>query len=691
MGMGGPHMHFHGGFSREGRRTAARPIRTYLRLLGYARPFLPLVILMVLLTSVSSFVGVLPTQVIGAATNQAYEVLGGEESGAQPQAAGAARQRGVAPVRTQVSIMPLVRKAAEWLESRWPSGHKLLTTFVVLGAFYLGLTLVTGSISIAEGFAAAKVGNGVVYEMRDDLYRHLQRLSMEYFENSPTGDVMSRVVNDVNALQAVVVMPVVQFIGDMAALAFILFFCFSWNWQLTLVALAAGPFITATTFLFGRIIRATIRELRDKVGQLNSLVQDHLSGIRIIRCFAREPYEIHRFRVANRENLRLNVKAGKIFASLGPVLSVWTAAGAAAVLIFGGSKLVRGEMDLGVFVAFLLYQPRLFGPITGLSRFYSFIQRALASSERVFEVLDTRPGIRETEGAVRLRQVKGRVEFRNVSFAYPNGTKALEDVSFVAEAGEMTALVGPSGAGKTTVINLVARFYDPTSGAVLIDGVDLRELKLRSLRRNLGMVLQDPFLFNDTIRANIAYGRLNASQADIEAAAMAANAHDFIISLPEKYESLVGERGVKLSGGEKQRISIARALLADPRILIMDEATSSVDSETEALIQAAMDKLVENRTTFVIAHRLSTVQRANQIIVLDQGKVVERGTHMELLERGGLYAHLYAVQFKLVESPGAEDLMRRLQGPRREREPTLPEWPDTGGIGGTGSDIPDTL
>jgi len=690
MGMGPPHMHFHGRFGRDERRKATRPMRTYLRLLGYARPFLPLVILMIVLAFVSSFIGVIPTQVIGAATTQAYEVLAGGES--ENQSPGVApRQRAVAPMRTQVSIMPLVNKATGWLEARSSGEEKLLASFIILGAIYLGLTLISGGVSVAQGFAAARVGNGLVYEMRDDLYRHLQRLSMGYFENSPTGDIMSRVVNDVNALQAVVVMPVVHFISDMAALAFILYFCFSWDWQVTLVALAAGPFITATTFLFGRMIRATIRELRDKVGQLNSLVQDHLSGIRIIRCFAREPYEIHRFRGANKENLRLNVKAGRIFAALGPALSVWTATGAAAVLIYGGAKLVRGEMDLSVFVAFLLYQPRLFGPITGLSRFYSFIQRALASSERVFEVLDREPRIQDAPTAVRLRDVKGSVEFRHVSFVYSNGTKALDGVSFLAQTGEMTAFVGPSGAGKTTVINLVGRFYDPTAGAVLIDGVDLRKLKLRSLRRNLGMVLQDPFLFNDTIRSNIAYGRLNATEEEIRAAAMAANAHDFIMSLPKKYDSLVGERGVKLSGGEKQRVSIARALLADPRILIMDEATSSVDSETEALIQAAMDKLVENRTTFVIAHRLSTVQRANQIIVLDQGKVVERGTHMELLERGGLYAHLYAVQFKLVESPGVEDLMKRLEGLRRAREPSLPEWPDDGGIGGPGTDLPDTL
>ncbi len=675
-------MHGRMGFGRHGRRTAARPFHTYLRLLRYAKPYLAIVILMMILTLVAAFVGVLPPQIIGAATAEAREALRSDDSSGEAEGVGRLREPNAPRARSQVSIMPLVRRAAAWLENRWsPAAGRSFVTFVVLGFLFLGLTLMRSGVSVAQGFAATRVGNGLVYEMRSDVYRHLQHLSLSYFESKPTGDIMSRVVNDVNALQAVVVGPVVQFVGDLAGLAWILILCFKWDWALTLVALAAGPFIMVTTFFFGRLIRATIRELREKVGELNSLVQDHLSGIRIVRCFAREPYEIHRFRGVNRENLRLNVKAGKIFASLGPALSVWTATGMTAVLIYGGMKLLRGEIDLGVFVVFLLYQPRLFGPITGLSRFYSFIQRALASSERVFEVLDTEPEIREAADAVRLRRVEGRVEFRNVSFVYPNGTKALEDVSFVAEPGQMTALVGPSGAGKTTIINLAGRFYDPAAGTVLLDGMDLRELQIRSLRRNLGVVLQDPFLFNDTVRANIAYGRLNASEGDIEAAAMAANAHDFIMALPQKYESLVGERGVRLSGGEKQRISIARALLADPRILIMDEATSSVDSETEALIQAAMDKLVQNRTTFVIAHRLSTVQRAHQIIVLDQRKVVERGTHKELLDRGGLYAHLYAVQFKLADTTEMEELMERLRGLDfvRGREPSLPEWPDISG------------
>jgi len=687
-------MRGHMGMGRHGKRAADRPFHTYLRLLRYAKPYLPVVILMMVLAFVAAFVGVLPMQVIGAATAEAREVLRGDDSGVQAEGAAAGERAKSARMPSQVSIMPLVRGAANWLGERWsPEGGKALVTFAVLGVFYLGLTLIRSAVSAAQGFAATRVGNGLVYDMRRDVYRHLQRLSLGYFESRPTGDIMSRVVNDVNALQAVVVMPVVQFVGDIAGLAWILVFCFGWDWRLTLVALAAGPFIMVTTFLFGRIIRATIRELREKVGQLNSLVQDHLSGIRIIRCFAREPYEIHRFRRANKENLRLNVKTGRIFATLGPALSVWTAAGAAAVLIYGGTKLARGELAFSVFVTFLLYQPRLFGPITGLSRFYSFIQRALASSERVFEVLDTEPEVREAADAVRLRRVEGRVEFRNVSFAYPNGTKALKDLSFVAEPGQMTALVGPSGAGKTTIINLVGRFYDPVAGSVLLDGMDVRKLKMRFLRRNLGVVLQDPFLFNDTVRANIAYGRLDASATAIEASATAANAHDFIMSLPEKYDTPVGERGVKLSGGEKQRISIARALLADPRILIMDEATSSVDSETEALIQAAMDKLVQNRTTFVIAHRLSTVQRAQQIIVLDQGRVVERGTHMELLERGGLYAHLYAVQFKLIEAPGVDELMRRLRDldSLRGREPSLPEWPDIGGPDSSGPSAPETL
>jgi subfamily B ATP-binding cassette protein MsbA len=432
----------------------------------------------------------------------------------------------------------------------------------------------------------------------------------------------------------------------MLRLFWILYLCIKWDWQLTVMSLLVTPIMVFATVSFGIFMRKRYKLLREKIGDLNAVTQDNISGIRIIKGFAREDYELEKFRKVNDENRKLQIKVGYINTAFHPLIGILMQAGSLIVLLFGGIKVLKQEMAPGMFIVFFPYVNMLYGPIMGVSRFFNYIIRALASVDRVFEILDTKPEVADKEDAVDLKSIRGEMEFKNVTFSYIEGTEILKDVSFKAFPGQMIAFVGPSGAGKTTVINMVSRFYDPISGDIFVDGYNLKDVKQRSLRSQMGIVLQDPFLFNDTVKSNIAYGKIGATDEEIISAAKAANAHDFILQLPKGYDSVVGERGVKLSGGQKQRVSIARAILADPRILILDEATSSVDTETEMLIQTAVQRLVKDRTTFVIAHRLSTVHSADMIVVLEDGKVVETGKHNELINKDGLYNRLYKIQFK---------------------------------------------
>ncbi|MBM3215023.1 ABC transporter ATP-binding protein [Candidatus Poribacteria bacterium] len=633
--------------------------QTYFRLLAYAKPYLPAVGLILGLSFVTSFIGILPPQVMGVAID---EITGFGESRIE-------RPARDAPSRPSLNlpIAPYIHRAARYVSAEWlvDANPAMATAFVLVAAF-LVLFAVARLVSVAQGFIMARVGQSLIYDMRSHVYAHVQRLPLKYFEDRPTGDVMSRVINDVNSLEQVIVGPVVGLITDVSRLLFVFYFCLSWDWKLTLMSLIAAPGLIVSTALIGRLLRKNFRLLREKMGELNAAIQDNITGIRIIQSFVREDYELERFNRKSHETYTINVRLARIFTAFRPWIDFLNQIGILVVLGFGSIKVMNGEMKPGMFVVFIQYLPMLFEPITGFTRFYNMVQQALASCERVFEVLDTEPAITSPPNASLLPRLSAEVEFRGVHFAYRPDVEVLGGIDLHAKPGEMVALVGPSGAGKSTLVNLIPRFYDPTRGGIFVDGHDLRTVDLTSLRKQIGVVLQDPFLFNVSIRENIRYGRLDASDDEVEAAARAANAHDFIVDAPEGYDTLIGERGIKLSGGQRQRLSIARAILADARILILDEATSSVDSETEHLIQEAIHRLVRNRTTFVIAHRLSTVQDADQILVLDGGRIVERGTHGSLLAADGLYARLHEVQFR-AGSPSPEPEPRG--APRRQVEP----------------------
>lgn len=624
---------------------------TYIRLLGYLKPYWHKSAIILILSAVTAYIAVLPTQILGIAVD---EIKIADKYMKKPQAnLSEEKPFNKTYFPEQKNPIPLSKPlvtASHYIHKHWFEDYNptivmlvfLAVSFILMHAFNSGITL-------AHGFITSELGQRLIFDMRNQLYDHIQRFPLQYFENTKTGDIMSRLMNDVNSLEQAVVGPVITFITDMFKFGWILYFCLKLDWQLTGIALVVCPFISLCTYNFGKRIRKVFRSLRDKTAELNSLIQDNISGIRVIAGFAKEAEEMERFREKNYENYSLYVRILKLVSALRPVVDLITETGAVVVICLGGYKVLQGQLSAGTFVIFFPYLQMMYSPITGITRFYNQVQRAIASTERIFEILDTPCELKDAPNAIDLPAVHGMVEFRHVSFMYNQGVEVLTDITISARPGQMIAFVGPSGSGKTTLTKLIPRFYDPTKGDILIDGYNIREIKLHSLRKQMAMVLQESFLFNDTVKVNIAYARPDAAEKEIVEAARAANAHDFIAELPKGYDSVIGERGVKLSGGQKQRIAIARAILANPRILILDEATSSVDTETEQLIQNAIYRLVKNRTTFVIAHRLSTILHADLIVVLEKGRIVETGLHHELLAQGGLYKRLFEMQFDTQE------------------------------------------
>lgn len=493
------------------------------------------------------------------------------------------------------------------------------------------------------------LGERVILDIRKQVYARLQALSISYFDSRQTGEIMSRITNDsevveefINHAADTVISDVIKLIAMCAVMLWI-------STNLALIALAPVPFLFVLAYRFSRRVRSNYRSVRERLAEINAKVQENISGIRVIKAFAREDHEFENFETNVEEYYNIRCKVIAMWTKFFPSVDMLVRTGNAAVWIVGALLILRGTEQIGTLVTFSIYLGMLYEPVRNLAQINDTIQRSLAAAERIFEIVDEQPQIEDAPDAVELPAMHGRLEFENVTFSYQDGEEVLRDICIKAEPGQIVALVGRSGAGKTSIVNLIPRFYDTISGRVLVDGVDVRQIKQASLRRQIAMVLQDTFLFNGTVRENIRYGKLEATDDEIVEAAKAANAHEFIEAMPQGYETEIGERGIKLSGGQKQRLAIARAILADPRILILDEATSSVDSESEYLIHRAMDRLMEGRTTFVIAHRLSTIKHADQIITLEHGRVSEVGDHKSLLEQDGTYSQMYAMQFRLNE------------------------------------------
>lgn len=515
----------------------------------------------------------------------------------------------------------------------------IIVVFIIRGIAFYG-----------QSYLMNYVGQRVIIDIRKAVFEKLQRLSLDFYDKNKTGTIMSYVTNDVNALQSAMVENVVEMVTESVILIASIVMMIYLDWRLFLVTFSTFPVVLLFIDQFGKRIRKSGSRIQEATADITSVLQETVSSARVIKSFVREEYEINRFDKENMNNFRANMKYAQLSATLTPTIEFVAAVGVTIILWYGGNSVINGTITAGSLVAFLTYAVNISNPIKRLSRVIGNIQRAMAAAQRVFDVLDLPETIKNLPEAKALPTVKGQVSFNNVSFSYNPGEQVLNNVSFNVKPGEMIAFVGPSGAGKSTVASLLPRFYDVTDGSITIDGHDIRHVTLDSLREQVGIVPQETVLFNGSVYDNILYGRLDATQEEVEAAAKAANAHNFIMELPKGYQTMLGDRGVNISGGQRQRISIARAILKNPQILILDEATSALDTESERVVQEALDRLMIGRTSFVIAHRLSTIKNADKIMVLEKGTLAEMGTHEELMAKDGLYAHLYKIQYRSKET-----------------------------------------
>jgi subfamily B ATP-binding cassette protein MsbA len=514
----------------------------------------------------------------------------------------------------------------------------IVLMFLARGIFYYG-----------QNYLMNYVGERVVIDIRGEVYRKLQTLSTSFYDKNKLGTIMSYVTNDVSALQSAMVNNTIEMITESCTLIGSVVAMIMLDWKLTIFTICTFPVVLFFMDIFGKKIRKAGHRIQEATADITSLLQESLSSVRVVKSFVREDYEIARFDKQNTINFNANMKNAQLMATLTPVIEFTAALGVAGIFWYGGRNVIRGDVTAGSLVAFLVYAINISNPVKRLTRAIGVVQKALAAAQRVFYVLDLDQSIYEKPDAIALPVVKGKVNFEHVDFSYNPDEPILHDVSFEAEPGQIVAFVGPSGAGKSTIANLIPRFYDVSGGAITIDGTNIMDVTLNSLREQVGIVPQETTLFNGSVYDNILYGRLDATKEEVEAAAKSANAHEFIMELPEGYETRLGDRGINISGGQRQRIAIARAILKDPRILILDEATSALDTESEKIVQEALDRLMVGRTAFVIAHRLSTIQDADKILVLDKGAIVESGTHQELMAKHGLYAKLHDIQFKTTE------------------------------------------
>jgi len=514
---------------------------------------------------------------------------------------------------------------------------------------FLGLVILQGLCSMGHSYLTAWISQRIVADFRQHLFAHLHTLSVSFFARRRTGELLSRLMNDVTVIQSVVTETPIDSAKQLVTFVGGITFLLTMNWRLCLLILVLLPLLVLVAKFFGRRLKSLSTSIQDQTAALSTLIEEVISGIRIVKSFVQTHREKTRFAAQVEQTLALTMRKAGIMAVFIPVISLLTFSAAAAVLWYGGRQVIDGSVSPGDLFAFVLFAGILVGPFSSAARVFAQVKEAQGATQRVFEILDTRAEVSDSPAATSLSTVSGHILAEHVSFAYDPRQPVLTDVSFEAKPGELVAIVGPTGAGKTTVMNVLHRFYDPTEGHITIDGQDLRQVTMDSWYRQIALVPQETILFGGTILDNIRYGDREATEEEVLAASRAAHAHDFIMSFPDQYQTIVGEKGINMSGGQRQRIAIARAIVKNPRILLLDEATSALDSESERLVQEALEQLMKGRTTFVIAHRLTTIQRADRILVLNKGRLVETGTHAELIDRKGLYQYLYTL--RLTELP----------------------------------------
>lgn len=559
-------------------------------------------------------------------------------------------------VRLGIALLSLIIAVGLGLASPRVVGMLIDAAFVrhdsnrlnILALLLVGLFAVQAGFSFLRTYLLSYTGERIVADVRTELYNHLTSLTVSFFANRRVGELTSRLTSDVTVVQTVTTGSITELLRSSLLLVGGVTIILITNTRLSLLMLAIVPVVIVAAHLYGRYVRRLSTKVQDRLAEANSVLEETLSAIRIVQSFVREDYERSRYRDRIQDSLQLAVKRAAASGGFIAFIILVVYSGVAVVLWFGSRMGIAGQMSQGDLIAFVLYTFFVAAAVGGMSELYGQFNQAIGATRRVFELLDTKPEIKDLDNPEPLENVRGHVQLLDVHFTYPDerALPVLKGVTVEAKPGEIIALVGPSGAGKSTLVALIPRFYDVSSGAITVDGHDIRSVRLTDLRGAIGMVPQETTLFGGPVRENIAYGKLGATGEEIEAVARAAHAHEFISEFPDGYDTIVGERGVKLSGGQRQRIAIARALLKNPAILILDEATSSLDSESERLVQDALETLMQGRTTFVIAHRLSTVRRADRIIVLDGGRIVEEGTHEELMTGGGLYKRLYEIQFR---------------------------------------------